>query len=428
MSIEEIIPSLKLSDSKLLERAQTKAVYALADAYEADLKALIDKLEKKYHLKIGKLIGVGSLALVFEIEQPAKEGEKGVEVFKKSVIRIQGKENTGFVDNPLAIQPLLNISNDELGEDSYYSATIVPRAEMERDGKAASPDEILHTIAAFNAKKQFPRLFDLSEDQFGCIPGIATPVLIDISSMSHDDPEQQKKKIGFGGVDKFIDTLSAKTGKSKDEILSNKEGLDQLVALEMASRRLNSDALQEFRDADINLETPAQKLARQLLDTPLHWTTEDSNGNDVDTYNFKQFLEYVTTADYADANKPGGIIDVSKKAQPSLVEYYELKKHAGDIVALLTRIEKGHSNIGHAEKETLKKGYQLVASIAANYNDVRPFVESIGAVTEKLTGNVNKSAVNDAEEGTLFNSIMVQYSQLLQELHIEVPKARRLGG
>lgn len=178
-----------------LAKAEYNTSTTLADIYPDDLKLLIEKLEKR-HIHLGKLVGSGSLGLVFEIKNSA---DKEAVAISNAVLRIDPKDSVGFIKNPLAIQPILHLRNDELGEKSVFSATILPRAKM----TSITHGQTATTLRSFATRGQLDLLGDLKPDQFGWIDGVKYPVLVDISSMS-STPEQKKNKGSMGDVEHYI--------------------------------------------------------------------------------------------------------------------------------------------------------------------------------------------------------------------------------
>lgn len=125
------------ANNTLVSLAEVKAV----DIYQLEA-VLADK-----GIKVGKFIGAGTTAVVFELEN--KDGKK----IPSAVLRIESKVFAGNSTHPFVLQPVASYESDE------HVAHIMPRAEQITE--TSDITATLKTIAALKAEGELEKAWDL---------------------------------------------------------------------------------------------------------------------------------------------------------------------------------------------------------------------------------------------------------------------------
>lgn len=239
---------------ELQTKLDESATIMTADLFEDDLKALKAQLDSR-NIKLGKLIGAGALALVFELED-----HKGKRI-ESAVIRIDPTDMTSTIDSPASIKPVFQ---EVAGS---YTASIVPRAVS--SSKAEDLKEIDKTLAVFNTGEkmaivdgkeqtlsQLKFLTDLSPGQFMELPGMPIPVLADFSSMSSTPISKDGPRLG-ANIENYMENYKR---DPKDILPISKKAM---MELKKAQDEIDANVRKEIKKTEINIE-PVPSIQKQL--------------------------------------------------------------------------------------------------------------------------------------------------------------------
>jgi len=203
-----------------------------------DLRGLKSKLEER-GIKVGKLIDVGTYALLFEIE-----AGKGGDTLDSAILRIEPTDIVGTLDSPATIQPVMTI------DSGYFKATVVPRAEKYKYDIKNPSDlaELKKTFAVLNAENHLLSIKDIAgklESTFMKLPGIDIPVIVDLGALPGIKHEAKSSQ---GTINEFIEQHNL-----GNDILENKVSDAELARLRAKYEKLMCSVRQDLSKKGVRL-------------------------------------------------------------------------------------------------------------------------------------------------------------------------------
>jgi hypothetical protein len=241
------------------------------------LQALKKNLEETHKLHVGKLIGVGGIALIFEITNAAGQ------VVPSAALRIEAKDSGFNPDSPSVIDSLPPIVSGD------YEARIVPKAKplpFESEGeKRAAREKVKKTFAILNTEGKLDRLKDLNgpiDEQFMQLDGMEHAVFVDlngikgpveiqnVAAMLAKDPAAKIKTMG--NIGSFVESQNAggQPHFSLKEIESTKIDLGDLDRLRKMKEGITLRMIDDLQAAGIEKLNELAPTDQQITLKPLN--------------------------------------------------------------------------------------------------------------------------------------------------------------
>jgi hypothetical protein len=261
MALETVFPNSGLEAFK--DKLVGNTVANPAEWQPEEFAAFKAQLDQR-GIHIGKIIGAGAFAMVFELL------DKDNKPLEKNVLRIETADSGNDLQNPAAIPTLFKFKSSD------FDAAIVPKA-IKRE---YSIEDIKPALAAINSQGKLDHLTDLNHDLselFMEVPGISVPVFVDLNAIKSDEAVAKDAVLkaqgialkGMGTISHFLD----KHKLNESEIRAVQLEPKALQALFEEQRVVVNTAKNELTAAGINMDEVPTLQAHPTLKRAGHQTS-----------------------------------------------------------------------------------------------------------------------------------------------------------